>query len=195
MMKKLLAIMLSLSLCISLSACKDGMSSYIASQEASEIFRVGDYPILITTPNGWTKEDDMGSFDLQCRSPKRDMYLSVYGYYGIDLAEEQTTQELFELQINEILSLRDNVTEIEPATSTEGDERTLYSSYYSGEQDGCKYYYRFYFIRFKTTDDMAWISFNGMPSVVEKNKEAIDEIVSKVQNGEAEKEIEEWEMP
>lgn len=27
---------------------------------------------------------------------------------------------------------------------------------------------------------------NGMPSVVEKNKEAIDEIVSKVQNGEAE---------
>ena len=185
-MKKLFVLILSFSLCLSLSACTSGEADYSVSQDTRKVFQAGDYPIWVTTPSDWKKESDPDSFDLQCRSPKKDMYLSVFGFSALDLSDDP--QDLFELQTNEIMSLRDNATEIEPITSTEDDEKTLFTSLYSGEHNGAKYYYRFFFIHFKSTGDMAWISFNGMPSVVENNSEVIDEIISTVQNSDPEME-------
>ena len=179
-MKKIFMGILLLALCAVLAACKGSKTGDAARSKTCEIFQVGDYPIAVTTPSGWEKESDSGSFDLQCISPKLDMYLSVYGFSALDLSEEQTAQDLFELQADAVLSARDNVAEIEPVSMTEDNGKIIYSALYSAERAGVKNYYHFFFIHFKSTDNMAWILFSGMPSVIEKNQDTIDEIITAV---------------
>lgn len=185
-MKKIFAIVFMLLQCVTLSACIGGVTGDAASYDTSEVFQVGDYPILITTPNGWEEEADPGNLDLQCISPKHDVYISAYGYSALDLAEEQTAKELFELQTAELFSARDNAAEMEPISMTEDEEKVLYRNLYSAERDDVKNYYQLFFIHFKNTGDMAWIMINGMPSIIEKSQDTIEDIIAKVQNSELE---------
>lgn len=151
----------------------------LESQKQKEVFQVEGYDIRIETPAGW-EETDAVNFDLQCLSPKSDMYLSVYGFYRIDMSEDQTVEELFEIQNSMILDNREHVKEINPISFEEDEYRAVYSVLYSGERDGHKNYYQMYMIEFYDSDKLAWILFTGVPSVIEHNREAIDSIISNV---------------
>lgn len=179
--KKLLAVALALSLAVTFSACAYKTSNSNDTDKETKAFQVSDYPIWITTPDNWEKQKK-DNLDLQYMAPQGDIFLSMYVYYAIDLAEDQSGQSLFEIQNESLLSLRENVSEIEPTSSNENEEKIVYSSLYSAELDGSKNYYNFYLIEFKNTGDMAWILFSGIPSSIEKNRDTISQIISNVYN-------------
>lgn len=189
-MKRILTMVLILCLSITLAGCLEKSVSLeneevLENEEIQEnekaVFRVSDYDIWITTPSDW-EEAETDNLDLQLENLKADMILSAYGYYKIDMAEGQQAQDLFEEQNELILSRRDHVTELEPMTSMDDTEKTIYSALYSAERSGSKNYYNFFFIDFKHTDSMVWILFTGIPSSIEKNRDGINDIISKVQD-------------
>lgn len=176
--KKILAIMLALSLYTTLSADTDKLVNQV---EKTEAFQVSNYEVWIVVPSDW-EESETENLDLQLQKSKSNIILSAYGFLEMDLAEGQHVQDYFEMQNEYLLSKRDNIIELEPISSIDDAEKTIYSVLYSAERDGIKNSYNFFFIDFKNTDNLVWIVFTGVPSVIKKNKDSINDIISKVQD-------------
>lgn len=180
-MKRIMTVLTALITAIVLTSC--GILPLYNNRSERQVFQVPGYDVWITTPRGW-QETDPESLDLQCSSLEWGMYMSVFGFYKMDLAQGESVQILFEAQNDFIMSETEYAQEVEPVSIRKEVDKTIYYALYSGEIEGSKNYFSIFLVEFQDTDDMAWIMFNGMPSSVEEYREAIASIVLDVQNSE-----------
>lgn len=160
------------ALVLSLISLILGLGNIAINTIAKEEFEVGensentmiieDYDVSFTFSNDWEKVIAEIPFDLQCTNG--DAYASIFTYHKIDLTEEQTPADIFNIQNDDILSRRDNTIKVSEEEMYEFENKLIHSVLYSGEKDGRKNYYYFNLIEFKDADVFAWVLFSASPS-------------------------------
>lgn len=167
-MKKVAVIILAV--CMLLSGCSvlEDVTPFIEITEKG--FSVEDYGLQITADSTF-RENTGGSFDLQITND--DAYISVMAYKYIDLPEDTTPADVFDMQNDDLLSKRTAVNVIEEAT-TEG---AITKALYSAEKDGVKNYYGSYLMDFPEAQTFAWVLVTAVPSYFESNRAYLDGIV------------------
>lgn len=149
------------------------------STSNSSEFRVEDYPIQITCPDGWW-QDESANFDLKCYNEDSSLGMSIFCYYEEDLSEDMTKTEYFVLQNQQLLDNRMNAGLIEEMTERQYRDKTITSVVYSAESDGTKNYYYFNLVSITDSDCFLWVLFNGMPSDIKADRDALDEILQAI---------------
>ncbi len=144
------------------------------SAETTE-FTIDYYNLSFTTPSGWEKTDSP-NFDIQCSN--QDANFSVFAFYTIDLAKDETPDDIYNYQTTDILTKRDNPELIKEMTEKEVNDKIIKTILYSAERDGQKNYYYSCLVEFKDNPDIfAWVLINGYPSYIAKNETELLQIL------------------
>ena len=167
-MKK--AIVFILMTCILFSAV--GCSS---TKPSEKIFSIESYNLQIKADNTFS-EKTAGDFDLQITNDK--CYISIMAFEYIDLPNDLTPSDVYDMQNDDIFSRRSNVTTIEETKSESFSNRTITKALYSAEKDGIKNYYATYLIDLPEDEVFAWVMITAMPSYLSDNQEYLNNIAS-----------------
>lgn len=164
-MKNIKRILLTffISTMVFMTAC-----NIVKKDDDKNIIKVEKYNINFTFPKDWEKVTKETPYDLQCTN--NEAFASVFGYYKIDLTEEQTPLDIFNYQKDNIFSKRENVNTITEQTVNEYGDKKIYSQLYSAEKDGSKNYYYCNLIEFsEESGEFAWVVFTALPSYAEEH--------------------------
>lgn len=147
-------------------------------QETTEqTYEVEPYDICFTLPDGWEKVTGETPYDMQFSKDER-YYMSVFAYKSIDLGEGVTSQDIYEMQKEELINLRDNMKPVAEKKNMETEDKYVYTELYSGEKDHLKNYYYCCLVEFKAPrDGFAWVLFSGVPTWVDNDLEELDQIL------------------
>lgn len=85
-------------------------------------FTIDNYNLQITADNTF-HEDTNGDFDLQITN--NDCYISIMAYTYVDLPQDITPQDIYDLQNEDLLSKRENVKLIEDLITRTDPEKTI----------------------------------------------------------------------
>lgn len=164
-MKKLTLLLLIVCMLFSAAGCSalNDVADLISPTE--EVFSIEGYRLQITADSTF-KTNTGGNFDLQITNGKA--YISIMAYKYIDLPEDTTPQDVYDVQNEDLFSKRTNVTAIE-----ESETQALHSA----EKDGVKNYYATYLIDLPDAETFAWVLVTATPSYFENNKEYLNNIV------------------
>ena len=174
-MKKLIILILSACLCISICAC----TSKEEAAPENVVFSVADYPVQVTCPQGWWQKEE-SNFDLQCKNKENSITMSIFCYYDIDLSEDMTRQDFFESQNQTLMDMRENVSIVEEMNAAEYEGKEIVSILYSAEYEAGKNYYYMNLVSFTDSDCFTYVLFTGMPSEINANRDTIDNILNSV---------------
>ena len=145
--------------------------------EKKQVFQVIPYDMRFTFSDDWEETTDHSQFDLQMKRGNR-YYCSIFGFKDIDLANDMTPEDIYELQKEDLLGKRDFTELVREEPVWEDESRKIYRELYSGELDGIKYYYYCCLVDFKEpAQGLAWVVFSGVPSWVENDVEELDQIL------------------
>lgn len=142
-------------------------------QDARE-FEVEDYGITLTASKDWEKSEET-PFDLQIGDG--NSYLSIMAYDKIDLADDQTPEDIYKWHNEDLFGRRDNVELVEEPITYTGNGKTITRAMYSAERDGMKNYYCSCLVTFEGGDVFAWVIMTGTPSYLVKHLDSMLEIV------------------
>lgn len=173
-MRKIIIFLLTVCMALSFASCDaiNGAINELSPQE--KVFLVEDYNLKITADD--TFEDKTGgSFDLQITNDKS--YVSIMAYKYEDLAEGQTTLDIYDAQHEDLMGKRENVSTLEERKTEEKSEYTLTQTLFSAENDGVKNYYLSYLVDFKDDGTFAWVLVTGTPSYIKSQREYFHNIV------------------
>ncbi len=125
----------------------------------SKTFKVDEYNMTVMTPSGWKKLDDNDNADLYLQDKDGRIFMLLYAYTADEIGTDITDEELFYIQCEDALAMRENVKEYDPVKIRDYSDRNIYTSYYSYEVDGTKVYQRMSLIYYKDTGNAAWVTF------------------------------------
>ncbi len=165
-------------ICVFIMLTSCGFSNF---SNKKNVFKVSDYNIWISMSSAW-QEDEVENFDLRLENASKKINLSIFAYVKEDMDNNETLEDFFIAQNENLLSKRENVKVIEEMKMTEYDDKVIYSKLYSGKRNGNDNYYYLNLVSFKGTGDMAWILVNGTPSNFEIIYEEVKDSISKVSN-------------
>lgn len=150
-----------------------------ADKPAENTFVIENYGVKVTFGSDWEKLDDH-PFDLQCGN--QNAYASIFCYEKIDLASGQEPMDIFQMQIEDVFSRRENVELFEEGKVREADGKIITTFIYMAEKDGVKNAYHCSLVEFQETDEkFVWIMFTSVPSYIMNNMESWDEILDSIQ--------------
>ncbi len=173
-MKKTMAILLAVCLVFSASGCS--MLNDVASifSPKAAVFTVDGYDLQITADTTF-RQATGGAWALQITNSKA--YISVMAFRYSDLSGGMTPRIVYDMQNEDLISKRTNVTVIEKAKSQSLPKYKLTQAVYSAERDGTKNYYGTYLIDFPEEETFAWVLVTATPSNFESNREDLHNIV------------------
>lgn len=173
-MKKLLAFFLALGMMCAIAGCSLSEDVLSAIQPQEKIFLLEDYDLQIVADS--TFEDKTGgSFDLQITND--NAYVSIMAYPYIDLPEGTTPLDVLELQNNDIISKRDNVSVVEERKTQAISQGEVTYMVYSAQKDGVKNYYATYLVDFPEAEICAWVLVTATPSYYTGHTDYLHNIV------------------
>lgn len=139
-------------------------------------FYIDDYDLTLTTSKYWREVNDETEYDLYITNG--ECYLGVMAYYMIDLIDDYTVEDVYEIQTQEILKNKKNTALVEPTETITCEGKTISATMYSGEYEKYKFYFYSFMVTFDDNPDViAWISVTNTPSDMLKHKEDILNII------------------
>ena len=143
-------------------------------RNAQKEFEIPEYNLKISADIDFEKVD-ASNLDLQITDGS--CYLSVMAYKSVDLAEGQSTKDVYDFHNSDLFSKRDNVSVIEDESTETLSGKSIVKTCYSAENNGVKNYYYSYLVDFGGDGAFAWVLATGVPSYMESNAERLDNIV------------------
>ena len=173
-MKKVFVIFLMACMLFSAAGCSvlNDADSLLKPTEA--VFTIDRYHLQITADSTF-QEKTGGSYDLQITNGST--YISIMAYKYIDLPENLTPQNVYDMQNEDLFSKRTAVTTIEEAKTQALSQRTITHALYSAEKDGVKNYYASYLVDLPDKETFAWVLISAMPSYLDDNRAYLHDIV------------------
>lgn len=171
---------------IFLSACSNGSPEsartieppHDGQQEETTSFEIGNSGVEASFDSSWKQESDT-PYDLQCGNGSS--YAGFFGYEKDDLAEGSAPMDIYDKQNEQIFSSRTNVKLVEEGEQRSTGGKTVYTTLYSAELDGTKNFYYCGLIQFDESDEVfVYAMFTSLPSDIEENRPAWDEILDSV---------------
>ncbi len=138
------------------------------------VFNIDSYDLQITADSIFN-EDTAGDFDLQITNG--DCYISVMAYKQIDISDDLTPLDVYDMQNEALFTQRTAVNVIEEAKTQTSSQQVVTHTLYSAEKDSVKNYYATYLIELPDDETFAWVLVTAMPSYLEENKEYLHNIV------------------
>lgn len=173
-MKKTVLFTLALCLLLSVTGCSLPEMPGAATEPAEKVFTVDTYQLQLTADSSF-QENTAGSFDLQITNGQ--CYISIMAYSYIDLPQDTTPADVYEMQNQDLFGKREHVTAVED-TVTQAPSGALVSyGLYSAERDGTKNYYATYLMDFPDGETFAWVLVTSAPSYMEANREMLHNYV------------------
>jgi hypothetical protein len=105
-------------------------------------------PIEFAFPSDWNKNPEKHNFDLQYMSVDGQMNTGVFAFQKADLALDSSAANIFEDQITNLGSKRNNFELFEPRETFEDAEKRLTTATYKGDLGNSRYCYRFTLVEF-----------------------------------------------
>lgn len=174
MLKKIIVLLLTICTLLLAVGCSAIDKRNPFSQPTEKVFSIDNYKLQITADTTF-KEDTDGEFDLQITND--ECYISVMTYKYVDIAEDLTPMDVFDMQNDALFSQRGNVTVVEKATTQTLGQKSIIKALYSAEKDKIKNYYVAYLIDIPENETLSWVLVSAMPTYIIENKENIDNIV------------------
>ncbi len=174
MIKKAIVFLLSVSMLFSVVGCSVIDRQNPFSKPTEKVFGIDDYKLQITADTSF-KEDTDGEFDLQITND--ECYISVMTYKYIDISEDLTPMDVFDMQNDALFEARDNVKIIEKAATQTLENKSVTKALFSAEKDKIKNYYAAYLIDIPENETLSWVLVSAMPTYINENKEYLDTIV------------------
>jgi hypothetical protein len=153
-----------------------GSSCSVSDSTKFKEIAVPDSGITFTFPESWRELADKEPYDLQCTNG--NAYASVFAFRAIDLSENTTPLDIFEMQKEDLFSRRTNVKKISETEDYLSDDARIRSELYSAEKDELKNYYYCNVIDLAgDTGAFAWLIFTAVPSYADRNLDTWKQIV------------------
>ena len=173
MIKKIIVLLMT---CILFSTVGCSVPNNPASllEPTETIFTVDNYHLQITADSTFNEKTD-GDWDLQITN--ENAYISIMAYRHIDIPENLTPLDIYDMQNEGLLSQRTAVNVIEKAKTQTFSQQVVTHALYSAEKDGVKNYYASYLIELPDDETFAWVLVSAMPSYLDENKEYLHNIV------------------
>jgi len=173
MIKKIIVLLMT---CILFSTVGCSVPNNPASllEPTETIFTVDNYHLQITADSTFNEKTD-GDWDLQITN--ENAYISIMAYRHIDIPENLTPLDIYDMQNEGLLSQRTTVNVIEKAKTQTFSQQVVTHALYSAEKDGVKNYYASYLIELPDDETFAWVLVSAMPSYLDENKEYLHNIV------------------
>ena len=164
-----------LLICVLCSAVGCGIVGIPALSEPKElVFPIELYHLQLTADTTFYQTDG-GSFDLQITNDKA--YISVMAYKYMDISEDLTPLDVYEMQNEDLFGKREAVSVVEEKKTQTLSSGEMTRAIYSAERDGIKNYYATYLIDFPNDEVFAWVLVTAMPSYLSENTDALHAIV------------------
>lgn len=173
-MKKVIVVLLMTCMLFSAAGCSvlDDTASLFEPTET--VFSIDSYHLQITADSTF-REDTGGSFDLQITND--NAYISIMAYKYIDLSEDLTPLDVYDMQNEGLFSQRTAVTVIEEEKTPSLSQNVVTQALHSAEKDGVKNYYATYLVDLPDEETFAWVLVTAMPSYLDENREYLNDIV------------------
>ncbi|SQI35631.1 Uncharacterised protein [Leminorella richardii] len=148
--------------------------------QAENAFRI-DLPsgekLEVQAPDDWRKNEDKTPFDLQLLSGNERANSGIFYYYKSDLSESQTPAVVFQKQIEDMQSKRQNFREVEKARQETIGQKSVTYVLYKGERNDTAYYYYFTLVESSAHPDMFLVMVQvTFPSEWKINQPTLDAI-------------------
>ena len=160
-MKKGIIMILAAFLLFSATGCSALREAKSLLEPTETVFSIPNCSLQITADSTF-EEKTGGSFDLQIKND--ESYISVMAFHYIDLPENVTPWDIFEIQNEELFGKRTAVTVLEEATTLVLSNRTVTKALHSAEKDGVKNYYATHLVDIPDAEICAWVLVTAMPS-------------------------------
>ena len=145
-------------------------------------FPIIEYGLSVKSNTDFEAVSDKGNWDLQITNG--DIYFSVMAYKTIDLAEDQTPNDVYTIQNKQLFENRENVQTVIATKNVSHQGRNITHTRYSAESDVGKNYYDSFLVTFDGNPDVfAWILATGVPSTMDEYKATIEEMVLSISSG------------
>lgn len=139
--------------------------------------RTKNGPAEFYFPTGWRPNQAENPYDLQYASSDESLNTGVFLFKKEEFAQPVDTRKVFELQIDDLRSKRQNFQIVEEAHTTQLKDKTLTTVIYTGERDRKKYYYRFTLIHFnESPQHFAVVTQVAIPSKWQADRTVLEEI-------------------
>lgn len=137
-----------------------------------------DGRLQMDMPEGWEVYEDPAPFDLRMTNSRS--YTGVFVYSYSDLAEDVVAADIFDYQISDLMSRRENVSVYQEQETKNADDKTITQITYAGEKDLTKNAYHFSLVEFERGESFAIIIQSILFSDFEGNQEELDYMVESV---------------
>ncbi len=152
-------------------------------ESITEQYAVNENKVVsVNYPSGWYKNKKQNPYDFQYFSQNKQMTTGISTFNRKDIPKSFTPELIFELQIADLKSKRDNFKIEEAEQTIQKAGKTITSVVYAGERDSYKYYYRFTLIKFETEPDVIVSCLQvGIPSLWFNHKPIFEEITQSIE--------------
>jgi hypothetical protein len=165
---------------VTLAGCKLAQS---APPEGKR-FATSDGLVEVVVPDGWRKSVESAPYDLKCVSRDERMSTNVFEFKRQDLSAKSTPRTVFQAQVADLRSKRENFTVVEPEKTTQQGSKRITSVVYVGEKAESRFYYRFTLLESATEASVfAVILQVSIPSDWAANKPILERITLSSQVG------------
>ena len=148
------------------------------AQSEQEIAVSIDGSLQMDVPEGWEAFENPKPYDIYMTNSRAYTGVLVYDYS--DLAENVEATDIFQYQISDLMSRRENVSVYQEEETNASDNRSITHSVYIGEKDLTKSIYYFSMVEFEGEEKFAVIIQTSLPDEFEKNLEDLDFMVESV---------------
>ena len=173
-MKKVIVMFLMACMLFSAAGCSVPNDTDSLFKPTEAVFSIDNYHLQITADSTF-QEKTGGNYDLQITNGST--YISIMAYKYMDLPENVTPLDVYDMQNEDLFSKRTAVTVIEEAKTQSLSQRTITHALYSAEKDGVKNYYASYLIDLPDAETFAWVLVTAMPSYLSDNRDLLHDIV------------------
>ena len=178
-MKKVMVVLLTVCILFSEAGCSFLNDTYSLTKQTETVFSIDSYNLQITADNAFHQEP-ISNFDLQLTN--RNSYISIMAYKYIDLANNSTPLDIYDMQNEDLFSRRENVTIIEDVEVQSLPQAVVTQTTYSAEREGIKNYYVSYLIDFPNAETFAWVLVTAVPSYIDNNRAYLNNIVCSLES-------------
>lgn len=173
MIKKII-VLLTTCILFSTVGCSVPNNSASLLKPKETVFTIDNYHLQITADSTFNEKTD-GDWDLQITN--ENAYISIMAYKHIDISENLTPLDIYDMQNEELIRQRTAVNVIEKSKTQTFSQQVVTHALYSAENDGVKNYYATYLIELPNDETFAWVLVSAMPSYLDENKEYLHNIV------------------
>lgn len=159
MKKKLLAVTLILIMTALVSGCSQMV---LTGKTVEMLHTIEDYQVSFLLPSSWKRIPEEKVFDLQCKDGTS--FMSVFVYEQSDLARNQTPEQVYEIQKQDIMGKRDRVILEQDFLPMQMDDKMIVRELFTADKNGNRNAYYCSMITFsKEGGPVVFVVFTAQP--------------------------------